>query len=205
MKRTIDILAAALGLALGSPFLLIIGMAVRMSCGSPVFFCQTRVGREGRSFKLIKFRSMRLVAGTQNESFDAGSDSRVTPIGKTLRKWKLDELPQLWNVLKGDMSLVGPRPEVPKWVEAYPDRWARVLAVRPGITDPASIEFRNEENLLASTPDPEDYYRDVILPRKLDLYEEYVRTRTFWGDVGLLFGTVVAVFRAGDRAAKTER
>lgn len=205
MKRMIDILASALGLALGSPFLLIIGLTVRMSCGSPVFFCQTRVGREGRVFKLIKFRSMRLAAGTQNGSFDAGSDSRVTPIGKTLRKWKLDELPQLWNVLKGDMSLVGPRPEVPKWVEAYPDRWARVLAVRPGITDPASIVYRNEEGLLAASPDPERAYRDVVLPHKLDLYEEYVRTQSFFGDIGVLFATLRAVFRAGDRPAKMER
>jgi lipopolysaccharide/colanic/teichoic acid biosynthesis glycosyltransferase len=117
----------------------------------------------------------------------------VTRVGKLLRKTKLDEFPQLWNVLVGDMSLVGPRPEVRKWVEAYPDRWAKVLAVRPGITDPASIEFRNEEELLAAAPNPETYYRKVILPRKLDLYEEYVETRSFWGDVGILLKTVWAV------------
>jgi lipopolysaccharide/colanic/teichoic acid biosynthesis glycosyltransferase len=117
----------------------------------------------------------------------------VTRVGKLLRKTKLDELPQLWNVLVGDMSLVGPRPEVRKWVEAYPDRWSKVLAVRPGITDPASIEFRNEEELLAAAPDPKTCYRDVILPRKLDLYEEYVETRSFWGDVGILLKTVWAV------------
>ncbi len=142
---------------------------------------------------LFKFRTMTVRKGTEQGSFDAGSAARVTRVGAFLRKTKLDELPQLWNVLKGDMSLVGPRPEVRKWVEAYPERWARVLTVRPGITDPASIEFRNEEDILAASPDPERTYREVILPRKLDLYEEYVRTRSFWGDVGILLKTVWAV------------
>ena len=130
---------------------------------------------------------------SESGAFDVGDTSRVTAVGRFLRKTKLDELPQLWNVLRGDMSLVGPRPEVRKWVEAYPERWAKVLTVRPGITDPASIAFRNEEELLTAAPDPENYYRNVILPRKLALYEQYVATRSFWGDVGILLKTVWTV------------
>ena len=115
-------------------------------------------------------------------------------MGAFLRKTKLDELPQLWNVLKGDMSIVGPRPEVRKWVDAYPDRWAKVLTVKPGITDPASIYYHNEEELLAQADDPEAYYRDHILPHKLDLYEEYVKTRSFYGDICLIIKTILTVF-----------
>ena len=128
-------------------------------------------------------------------SFAVGDASRVTPIGQLLRKSKLDELPQLWNVLTGDMSLVGPRPEVRKWVDAYPERWSRVLTVRPGITDPASIVYRNEEELLARSPDPERTYREVILPHKLDLYEEYVRTQGFWRDIRVLLTTLWVVLQ----------
>jgi len=178
-------------------------IAIVLETGLPGLFRQQRVGRGGCQFCLFKFRSMTVrhaqgrkqtgEAKSNNESFEAGDTSRVTGVGKLLRKTKLDEFPQLWNVLVGDMSLVGPRPEVRKWVEAYPDRWSKVLAVRPGITDPASIEFRNEEELLASAPNPEAYYRDVILPRKLDLYEQYVATRSFWGDVGILLKTVWVV------------
>lgn len=128
-----------------------------------------------------------------NSTFDAGDKSRITKIGSFLRKTKLDELPQLWNVLIGDMSIVGPRPEVRKWVDVYPDRWAKVLTVKPGITDPASIYYRNEEELLAQADDPMACYRDQVLPHKLDLYEEYVRTRTFWGDILLIFKTIMLV------------
>ena len=126
-------------------------------------------------------------------SFDAGDSSRITGLGSFLRRTKLDELPQLWNVFKGDMSFVGPRPEVRKWVEVYPDRWAKVLTVKPGITDPASICYRNEEELLAQAEDPTAYYRDQVLPHKLDLYEEYVQTRTFWGDILLILKTISSV------------
>jgi len=138
---------------------------------------------------------MTVQPGAEKGSFEVGSTQRVTAVGRFLRKTKLDELPQLWNVLIGDMSLVGPRPEVRKWVEAYPERWAFVHTVRPGITDPASIKFRNEEKLLARSPDPERTYRDEILPQKLALYEEYVRTRSFCGDIKLIFATIVALFK----------
>ncbi len=138
---------------------------------------------------------MRVQKGAEKGSFDAGNASRVTHLGKLLRKNKIDELPQLWNVVKGDMSLVGPRPEVRKWVDAYPVRWAHVLTVRPGITDPASIVYRNEEEILARSSDPEKTYCEEILPHKLDLYEEYVRSRSFLGDIGILLKTMWAVFR----------
>jgi lipopolysaccharide/colanic/teichoic acid biosynthesis glycosyltransferase len=193
MKRILDIVGALTGGVLLSPLLAVVWMAVVLESGRPGLFRQRRMGRRGSEFTLYKFRTMTVQRGTERGSFDAGSSARVTRVGKLLRKTKLDEFPQLWNVLVGDMSLVGPRPEVRKWVEAYPDRWAKVLAVRPGITDPASIEFRNEEELLAAAPNPETYYRKVILPRKLDLYEEYVETRSFWGDVGILLKTVWAV------------
>ena len=125
-----------------------------------------------------------------------GNRRRVTGVGRLLRATKLDELPQLWNVLKGDMSLVGPRPEVRQWVAAYPERWARVLTVKPGITDPASIVYRDEESILARSPDPERTYREDILPHKLDLYEEYVRSRNFFGDIGIILKTLFAVIKS---------
>lgn len=136
---------------------------------------------------------MRVVREAASGTFDAGDTSRITKIGAFLRKTKLDELPQLWNVFIGDMSFVGPRPEVRKWVDAYPGRWAKVLTVKPGITDPASIFYRNEEELLAQADDPVACYRDQILLHKLDLYEEYVKTRTFWGDIFLIFKTIMLV------------
>lgn len=193
-KRSFDLLASFCGLVLLSPLLFIIALAISLGSGAPVLFRQVRVGLKGRNFLVYKFRTMRPATGAQRGSFDAGSMARVTRLGSILRKWKLDELPQLWNVLKGDMALVGPRPEVRKWVDAYPERWAQVLTVRPGITDPASIVYRNEAEILAGAPDPEDYYRKEILPRKLDLYQRYVTTHTTRGDIMILFRTMMAVF-----------
>lgn len=190
-----DLVCAMVGLLMLSPLLAILWLAVVAETGLPGLFRQRRVGRGGHDFTLLKFRSMTVWRGTEQGTFDAGSTIRVTRAGHFLRKTKLDELPQLWNVLVGDMSLVGPRPEVRKWVETYPERWAKILSVRPGITDPASIEFRNEEELLAAAADPETLYRDVILPRKLDLYDQYVTTHTFRNDVGILFKTVRAVLK----------
>lgn len=188
-----DMAGALAGLVALSPLLGLLWLVVVAESGLPGFFRHQRAGCRGRYFSLLKFRSMTVRRGTEQGSFDVGSAARVTRVGAFLRKTKLDELPQLWNVLKGDMSLVGPRPEVEKWVAAYPERWAFVHQVRPGITDPASIAYRNEEEILAASSDPERMYREVILPRKLDLYEEYVRTRSFWGDVGILWRTALAV------------
>ena len=193
LKRGFDILGAAFGLVMLSPLLIALGIAVRLSSPGPALFRQRRVGRYGKPFLLLKFRSMTVRGGTEAGSFEPGDRSRITRVGRILRATKLDELPQLWNVLRGDMSLVGPRPEVPRWVEAYPERWARVLAVRPGITDWAAILYRDEERLLADAADPEALYRDQILPRKLDRYEEYVRSWSLAGDCAILLKTVGAV------------
>ena len=188
-----DSVLSACGLILFLPVITVVTVMVRLHSSGPAVFRQLRVGQKGCSFILLKFRTMSVQQDAEKGSFDAGSAARVTRVGAFLRKTKFDELPQLWNVLKGDMSLVGPRPEVRKWVDAYPERWAKVLMIRPGMTDPASIYYRNEEELLAHVDDPEAYYRDHILPHKLDLYEEYVRSKSFWGDIYLIFKTILSV------------
>ena len=193
VKRLVDILLSLVGLFILAPLFFLVALAVLTTDGKPVLFKQQRVGRQGKDFFLYKFRSMRVLKAAELGSFDAGSDRRVTKIGRLLRRTKLDELPQLWNVLKGDMSLVGPRPEVRKWVEVYPERWQNVLTIRPGITDPASIKFRNEEELLAAAEDPEQTYRNVILPQKLSMYEQYVKHASFLGDMGIILKTILAV------------
>ena len=195
MKRLFDFVCASAGLIMLAPLFLILGAVVGIASGRPICFCQTRVGRQGRDFTLLKFRSMSVLKSAERGSFEAGNTCRITPVGRFLRATKLDELPQLWNVIKGDMSLVGPRPEVRQWVAVYPERWARVLTVRPGITDPASIVYRNEEVILARSPDPERCYREEVLPHKLELYEDYVRSRTFLGDVAILLKTLLAVVK----------
>ena len=193
MKRYLDLLASMLGLLLLMPVLATVAILVRLSSPGPVLFRQTRVGFRGKDFVLFKFRTMTVLTGSERGSFDAGDASRVTKVGRFLRATKLDELPQLWNVIRGDMALVGPRPEVRKWVEVNPDRWAIVHAVRPGITDPSTILYRDEEMVLAGLSDPERFYREQILPRKLGLYVEYVSTRTFWGDLKILGQTAIAI------------
>lgn len=193
MKRFFDIFASSIGLLILYPIFLVCLIAIVVDDGFPVFFKQMRVGQDGKDFRLLKFRTMTVCKDAEKGSFDAGSSARVTSVGKILRKTKLDELPQLWNVLKGDMSLVGPRPEVRKWVEAYSERWHFVHQVRPGITDPASIKFRNEEEILSKSVNPEKTYKDEILPLKLSLYEQYVQDRTFLGDIKLIFQTLWTV------------
>ena len=193
LKRSFDLVVAALALGLFAPLLAALAIAVRLSSSGPVLFRQERIGQHGRVFVLLKFRTMLVLSGTEKGSFDAGNSSRITTMGRGLRKTKLDELPQLWNVLIGDMALVGPRPEVRQWVGVYPERWAKVLTVRPGITDPASIVYRDEEEILARSTDPERIYREEILPHKLSLYEEYVHTRSFGGDIGIIFKTLKVV------------
>lgn len=197
IKRCFDTILSCLGLLLLSPLLLSVAGMILIWDGFPILFRQTRVGRNGHDFILNKFRTMTILRDGSEGCFDVGNKKRVTRIGTFLRKAKLDELPQLWNVLKGDMSFVGPRPEVRKWVDAYPARWVKVLAVRPGITDPASIYYRNEEELLAQADDPEAFYRDHILPHKIDLYEEYVRSSSFVGDICMIFKTILSVFLPG--------
>lgn len=159
----------------------------------PIIFLQQRIGLNGKPFYLYKFRSMYILGEAKIGTFHAGDTSRITPLGKFLRKTKLDELPQLFNVLKGDMSIVGPRPEVEKWTKVYPEKWAIVHKVKPGITDNASILFRNEEEILKNSPNPEETYKNEILPRKLDLYIDYVNNHSFLGDMKIIFHTIKVV------------
>jgi lipopolysaccharide/colanic/teichoic acid biosynthesis glycosyltransferase len=204
VKRLFDLVLALLGLAVLAPWLALLALGVRWSSPGPALFRQVRVGRGGCDFVLYKFRTMTVRDGTESGSFDAGDASRVTRLGRFLRATKLDELPQLWNVVRGDMSLVGPRPEVRKWVEAYPERWALVHTVRPGITDPAAILYRNEEQILTLAADPQKQYRDRILPEKLALYERYVEKNSFVGDLAILIKTILAVFSPSGRGRNQE-
>jgi lipopolysaccharide/colanic/teichoic acid biosynthesis glycosyltransferase len=188
LKRIVDVSGSLAGLVVLAPLFAVIGAAIVIDDGFPVFFRQTRVGRNGRLFTIIKFRSMH--AGRSGAQITASTDRRISRVGRILRKLKLDELPQLWNVLKGDMSLVGPRPEVPCFVQLNSPVWQQVLSVRPGITEFASLVFYGEEALLASAPDPEAYYRENVLPAKLALNLRYVGTQSFLLDMKLILVTV---------------
>jgi lipopolysaccharide/colanic/teichoic acid biosynthesis glycosyltransferase len=193
-KRLFDVFASAFGLILASPLMLAIAAAVRLESGGPAWFRQDRVGRGGKIFKILKFRSMYCSPHERGAELTAANDQRITAVGSFLRRTKLDELPQLINVLKGDMSLVGPRPEVARYVEMYPAAIRRlILSVRPGITDEASIKFRNEDQMLGDSAGAEQRYIEQILPLKLDLYASYARQNTFLGDLRILSRTLVAV------------
>lgn len=188
-----DIVCAGLGLALLAPLLLGLALWVRLDSPGPVLFRQTRVGRFGVPFTIHKFRTMRVEPGA---AITVGADPRITRAGQLLRQTKLDELPQLWDVLRGAMSLVGPRPEVPQYVALYPAGLReQVLAVRPGITDPASLAFSHEAELLAAAADPEREYREVILPAKLKLSADYAAGATLAGDLRLILATLARVLR----------
>jgi lipopolysaccharide/colanic/teichoic acid biosynthesis glycosyltransferase len=199
-KRLLDLIVAASGLVATSPLLLLIALAVRLESGGPALFRQRRVGRYGTEFEILKFRSMRQDCGT-GPLLTTDGDRRITRIGAMIRAGKLDELPQLWNVLRGDMSIVGPRPEVPRYVALYsPEQREVVLSVRPGITDEASIEFADESKLLATADDPELFYVTEILPRKIELYKKYVATQSAAGDVRIVLRTASRVlFHGRDR------
>lgn len=193
MKRVFDFIFSFIGLILLSPIFLIISLLIALSSKGGVFYKQTRVGKDNIDFKVYKFRSMIVDAdkkGLLSIGKD-GRDPRITKIGYILRKYKLDELPQLINVLKGDMSLVGPRPEVRKYVDLYDNKQKEILKVKPGITDIASITFRNENDLLSQNPNPEDYYIQEIMPKKISLSLEYVKTRTLIKDIKLIFKTIL--------------
>lgn len=189
MKRLFDIVASGLGLLCLSPVFLILAVWIKCDTPGPVFYRQTRVGRYSRDFRLYKFRSMRIGADRQGLITVGGHDPRITRSGYFIRKYKLDEFPQLINVLVGDMSLVGPRPEVRKYVDLYTQEQMHVLDVRPGITDPASIRYRNENELLAQAADPDKYYIETIMPDKLRINLEYVANHSFWSDIVLIFKT----------------
>jgi lipopolysaccharide/colanic/teichoic acid biosynthesis glycosyltransferase len=192
-KRAMDVVGSGAGLLALSPVLAAAAIAVRASSPGPVLFRQTRVGRGGRRFEMLKFRSM--VTGASGPLVTAGGDRRVTGIGRALRRTKLDELPQLWNVLVGHMSLVGPRPEVPRFVERFPEDYARILTVRPGITDFAALEYRDEETVLAGAPDPEAAYVREILPAKIALYHRYLARMSLATDLALVLRTIASLVR----------
>lgn len=193
-KRLFDIAFAALALLLLCPLLLAIALWVRLDSPGPVFFRQERVGRGGRLFGIYKFRTMHTGAEAMGPQITVGEDARITRAGAWLRRSKVDELPQFLNVLRGDMSVVGPRPEVPRYVAQYPaDVRQAVLSVRPGITDLASIEFRDESALLARSSDPERTYVEQILPAKLRHAQQYVRTRSLWLDLRIIARTALAL------------
>lgn len=200
MKRLLDVVISASMLVVLMPLLVIVAILVRLSSRGPILFRQTRVGLGGRDFQLFKFRTMHVQKEASAGSFDAGDDSRVTGLGRFLRTTKIDELPQLWNVLKGEMSIVGPRPEVRKWVDAYSKRWEKIHCVKPGITDPASIAFRNEDNILAAAEDPEEHYRLEVLPQKLDLYDSYLEDQSIWFDINIMVKTAMAVVLGRDKS-----
>ena len=193
LKRAFDILLALCGLIITLPLLIIISLAIKTEDGGPVLFRQVRIGRYGKPFTIWKFRSMSITKPVPINGFEPGNKSRITKTGLFIRKTKLDELPQLLNVLKGDMSFVGPRPEVAYWVNKFPARWNYIHQVRPGITDNASIEFRNEEDLLAKSPNPEAEYEQRILPRKLSLYEDYIRNKSLAGDIKIMRLTIYSL------------
>ncbi len=193
-KRVFDFAASAIGLLVLSPWLLILALLVKLTSTGPVLYRQERVGRGGRIFRIAKLRSMFENADKHGPLITSAKDSRVTPVGRILRRLKFDELPQLWNVVKGDMSLVGPRPEVPRYVEFYSAAQRRVLTVRPGITDPASLVYRNEEKVLATQPDPDAYYRNVVLIDKLNMNLEYLDNISFFYDLFLVLLTTGIVY-----------
>jgi lipopolysaccharide/colanic/teichoic acid biosynthesis glycosyltransferase len=192
-KRALDVAVSSAALIVASPLLLLIAAAIKLTSPGPVLFRQPRVGRGGRSFWIWKFRTMVEGAHDRGPAITASGDPRVTPIGLLLRRTKLDELPQLVNVWRGEMSLVGPRPEVPRYVAGYSDEDRSVLSIRPGITDLASIAFRDEESVLAQFVDRERAYVDVLLPRKLALAREYLRRQSFTLDLELLLRTLLVV------------
>jgi lipopolysaccharide/colanic/teichoic acid biosynthesis glycosyltransferase len=193
LKRGFDFLAAGLGLLLLSPLLLLAAIAVKFDTPGPVFFWQERVGLRFKPFWICKFRTMVVDAPKRGGQLTAGADPRITRTGRWLRQSKIDELPQLYNVVRGDMSLVGPRPEVPRYVNLYPDDYAIVLSVRPGVTDPASVKYRDEASILAASPDPEQEYIRRILPDKIALAQAYVVQANFWSDLVVLIRTLLRI------------
>jgi lipopolysaccharide/colanic/teichoic acid biosynthesis glycosyltransferase len=196
LKRAFDILFSALVLLVIAPMLLAVALWVKLDSPGPVFFRQRRVGLRGRKFLIYKFRTMATDAEECGPQITIGADARITRSGVVLRKYKIDELAQFINVLIGDMSVVGPRPEVPQYVALYPRATREVvLSVRPGITDWASIEFKDENDILGKTLDPHLAYLKEVLPIKLDYYTEYVKQQSFFGDLKIILATMAAVLR----------
>jgi lipopolysaccharide/colanic/teichoic acid biosynthesis glycosyltransferase len=201
MKRAFDVAVASAGLVLASPLLIVAMIAVKAGSPGPAFYRGARVGRDGRIFHILKLRTMREGADARGPALTSAGDPRVTRVGRLLRRTKLDEIPQLLNVIRGDMSLVGPRPEHPDFVKHYTDEQREVLAVRPGITGPSSLAFIREEEMLTGA-DPVAEYVTSIMPRKLAMDLEYVRTATFGGDLKIIGLTVLRVLGVSTRDSR---
>ena len=194
VKRIFDLFFATVGTFFLLPVLVPVAIAIKVDSRGPIFFRQVRVGRNGEPFRIFKFRTMVTDAEKCGPLVSSGDDPRITRIGALLRKYKIDELPQLLNVISGEMSLVGPRPEVPKYVAAYPDDYKFILKVRPGITDYASLEFKDENSLLRSADDPEKKYIEEILPIKIKFYKKYITEQSLLTDFKLILKTLKGIF-----------
>ena len=194
LKRIFDIILSLFGLIILLPFMLIIAIFIKLDSKGPVFFKQVRVTKNGREFKIFKYRTMR-VGSDKYSQITVGKDNRITKVGAFLRKYKLDEIPQLINVLIGDMSLVGPRPEVPKYVALYTDEQKEILKVRAGITDYASIEFSDENDLLASEEDPEKAYIEKVMPKKIELNKKYISEISILTDIKIILLTIKKILK----------
>lgn len=192
LPRKAEAAIALVGLVMAAPLIALTAIAIALTSRGRVIFRQKRMGRKGRTFTMYKLRTM--TAASAGPQVTAGDDTRVTPVGKFLRKTKLDELPELWNILKGDMSLIGPRPEVPRYVDLDDPMWRLVLEARPGITDPMTLRLRNEEALLVEVKgDRERFYMETLLPFKLEGYLNYLQARSWRSDLKVLWQTIVAV------------
>jgi lipopolysaccharide/colanic/teichoic acid biosynthesis glycosyltransferase len=190
LKRSCDVVLAAIGLVLLSPVFLLLAVLIKLESPGPVFFRQTRVGKGFRTFTLFKFRTMR-VAESSGYELTCGNDERITRFGALLRRTKFDETPQLWNILRGEMSIVGPRPQTPALVESMRDHYAAILCARPGMTDLASIRFRGESEVLGNVDDPVDYYLHTIMPEKMELQQDYLRRRSLTLDFWIIWCTAL--------------
>ncbi len=193
VKRIFDFICSTLGLIVLSPILIAIAIKIKFGSDGPVFFKQIRVGEKNKEFEILKFRTMVVDAEKLGRQITVGNDSRITRIGGFLRKYKLDELPQLINVFKGDMSLVGPRPEVPRYVKLYNEQQRKVLEVKPGITDLASIRYRDENDLLGEAENPDDLYINTIMPDKLALNLEYIKKNNVFLDIYIILKTIMKI------------
>ena len=191
IKRIFDFFAALIGIIILSPILIVVSIAIKIDSPGNIMFLQKRVGKNGGEFDIYKFRTMVTDAEKLGKQITVGKDNRITKVGAFLRKYKIDELPQLFNVLKGDMSLVGPRPEVPKYVALYDKDQKKVLSVRPGITDLASLKYRDEKDILGKVENPEEYYINVIMKDKLSLNLEYIEKSNLFFDISLIIKTIL--------------
>lgn len=195
IKRTFDIISSTIGLIILSPIFILISLCIKLDSKGTIFFKQVRVGKNKKIFKIYKFRTMVTDAEKIGKQITVGNDCRITKVGKFIRKYKIDELPQLINVLKGEMSLVGPRPEVPRYVELYDKYQEQILLVQPGITDYASIEFRNENDILGKSSNPEETYIKDIMPTKIELNLKYIKNISLYEDFKLIIKTLKAIVK----------